>query len=217
MLTPAPLYPGARVALVAPASPVPPERLSPAVEAVRALGLEPVVYPSCRPEHRRGYLAAPDPVRAGDIQAAFCDNSIAGVLCIRGGYGANRILPLLDWAAIARHPKVFAGYSDITALHIVLNQRCGLVTYHTIMPSTEYWEPVDPFSMGELRRALFGGLTGVLPLPEGAVPVPLAPGRAEGVLCGGNLTWRTSGRSPGGSTPCSPSSGTPENLPTAPG
>ena len=188
MLTPAPLYPGARVALVAPASPVPPERLSPAVEAVRALGLEPVVYPSCRPEHRRGYLAAPDPVRAGDIQAAFCDNSIAGVLCIRGGYGANRILPLLDWAAIARHPKVFAGYSDITALHIVLNQRCGLVTYHTIMPSTEYWEPVDPFSMGGLRRALFGGLTGVLPLPEGAVPVPLAPGRAEGVLCGGNLT-----------------------------
>lgn len=188
MLTPAPLYPGARVALVAPASPVPPERLSPAVEAVRALGLEPVVYPSCRLEHRRGYLAAPDPVRAGDIQAAFCDNSIAGVLCIRGGYGANRILPLLDWAAIARHPKVFAGYSDITALHIALNQRCGLVTYHTIMPSTEYWEPVDPFSMGELRRALFGGLTGVLPLPEGAVPVPLAPGRAEGVLCGGNLT-----------------------------
>ena len=72
------------MALVAPASPVPPERLAPAVEAVRALGLTPVVYPSCRPEHRRGCLAAADPVRAGDLQAAFAGETIAGVLCGRG-------------------------------------------------------------------------------------------------------------------------------------
>ncbi len=188
MLVPSPLYPGAQVALVAPASPVPPERLSPAVEAVRALGLEPVVYPSCRWEHHQGYLAAADPVRAGDIQAAFADDTIAGVLCIRGGYGSHRLLPLLDLEAIAQHPKVFAGYSDVTALHIALNQHCRFVTYHTMMPSTEYWQPVDSFSMGALRRALFGGLTGLLPMPEGTVLRPLAPGRAEGMLCGGNLT-----------------------------
>ena len=173
---------------MAPASPVPPERLAPAVEAVRALGLTPVVYPSCRPEHRRGCLAAADPVRAGDLQAAFADETIAGVLCVRGGYGSHRLLPLLDLEAMARNPKVFAGYSDITALHIALNQWCGLVTCHTVMPASEYWEPVDGFTMEGLRRALFGGLTGVLPWPEGAAPIPLAPGRAEGRLCGGNLT-----------------------------
>ncbi len=98
------LYPGARVALLCASSAVPEERLEPSIQAVKDLGLEPVVYPSCYYVNRHGYFAADDAQRAKDLQDAFGDNSIQGILCIRGGYGANRILPLLNWRDIARHP-----------------------------------------------------------------------------------------------------------------
>lgn len=188
MITPSPLYPGARVALVCASSPVPEERLAPAVAAVRSLGLQPVVYPSCYFQNHHGYLAAADAQRAEDIQCAFADPSIAGVLSIRGGYGAHRILPLLDLSAIARTPKYFSGYSDVTALHTAFNQCCGFVTYHTIMPSTEYHKPVDDYSMAQLRRALFGPLSGPLLNPESQPMTTLQGGSATGTLCGGNLS-----------------------------
>lgn len=180
------LYPGARVALLCASSAVLEERLEPAIQAVKALGLEPVVYPTCYYANRHGYFAADDAQRAKDLQDAFADNSIQGILCIRGGYGANRILPLLNWRDIARHPKVFCGYSDVTALHIVLNQRCHMPTFHTPMPSTNYYAGADEFTMTYLRRALFGALSG--PLPMGETVEKLQSGKARGVLCGGNLS-----------------------------
>ena len=188
MYTPKPLFPGARVALVCASSAVPTERLAPAAEAVAALGLTPVLYPSCYFSNRHGYFAASDAQRAADLQAAFADESIDGVLSIRGGYGAHRILPLLDLDAIARSPKYFSGYSYVTALHTAFNQVCGLVTYHTIMPSTEYYQKVDDYSMDYLKKALFGRLTGKLENPLGQPMETLVPGRTEGLLCGGNLS-----------------------------
>ena len=133
MIFPAKLRPGSRVALLSPAGPVPPERLAPVVEAVRRLGLTPLVYESCRA--RRGYLAGSDELRAGDLMRAFLDDSVDGIWCIRGGYGAQRLMNRLDFDAIAAHPKFFGGYSDITALHIMLNQRCGFASYHMPMPA----------------------------------------------------------------------------------
>lgn len=186
MITPASLYPGAKVALLCASSAVPAERLEPAVAAVKALGLDPVVYPTCYFENRHGYFAGDDAQRAKDLSDAFADPSIRGVLCIRGGYGAGRLLPLLDWKELARHPKLFCGYSDVTALHIAFNQHCRLITYQTPMPSTEYYQPVDDFTMTYLRRALFGALTG--PLPMGENTATLAGGKACGPLCGGNLS-----------------------------
>ena len=186
MITPHPLYPGARVALVCASSAVPPEKLNPALDQVRALGLEPVCYPSCYYVNRHGYFAATDAQRAQDLQAAFADDSIAGVWCIRGGYGAHRILPLLDLDAIAGHPKYFAGYSDVTALHTAFNQCCGFVTYHTTMPSTE--PELDEYTLSYLRRALFGPLTGPLSNPAGQRMETLHGGSAAGPLCGGNLS-----------------------------
>lgn len=185
MIVPKSLFPGARVALLCASSHVPPERLDPAVQAVRALGLSPVVYESCTARH--GYFAGPDDLRAGDLMRAFLDPSIAGVLCVRGGYGAHRLLPLLNLAAIRAHPKFFSGYSDVTSLHIAFG-RAGLVTYHTIMPSTEYDEPQDAYTMDFLRRAFFGGLSGRIPMPPGHRTGTLVPGAAAGPLCGGNLS-----------------------------
>lgn len=186
MVTPNSLYPGARVALLCASSAVPKDRLEPSIAAVKALGLEPVVYPSCYYVNRHGYFAADDGQRSKDIQDAFADPSIQGILCIRGGYGAGRLLPFLNWRDIARHPKVFCGYSDVTALLIALNQCCHMVAYQTPMPSTEYYQPVDEFTMTYLRRALFGALTGPMPMGDGVET--LSSGKARGTLCGGNLS-----------------------------
>ena len=186
MITPKPLFPGARVALLAPASAVPEARLQPALDFVRSLELEPVVYPSCYFANRDGYMAATDAQRAKDLNDAFADESIDGIWCIRGGYGAHRLQPLLDVETIRSNPKWFGGYSDITALHIFLNQICGQETYHCTMPSTEFTP--DEFTLGWLKKALFGGLSGVLENPEGQIPSTLVPGEASGVLCGGNLS-----------------------------
>ena len=185
-IIPKPLAPGARVALLAPASAVPEEKLQPALEYVCSLGLEPVVYPSCYFANRDGYLAASDNQRAKDLNDAFADVSIDGIWCIRGGYGSHRILPLLDAEMIRHNPKWFGGYSDVTALHTFFNQICGFETYHVTMPSTE--PDPDEFTLEWLKKALFGNLTGMLNTPEGTSPKCLVEGYAEGILCGGNLS-----------------------------
>ena len=186
MYCPKPLFPGARVALVAPASAVPEEKLQPALDYIRSLDLEPVLYPSCFFKNRDGYLAASDTQRAKDLNEAFLDPTIDGIWCIRGGYGAHRILPLLDAEGIRKNPKWFGGYSDVTALHTFFNQVCGFETYHCTMPSTEPYP--DEYTLNWLKMAMFGGLTGELMPPEGKVPGTLVGGTAHGLLCGGNLS-----------------------------
>lgn len=186
LLKPKPLFPGARVALLSASSPVPPERLEPALQSVRALGLVPVVYDSCRLS--TGYLAGDDRQRAADVMDAFADDSIDGILCIRGGYGAARILPLLDFGKIVQKPKYFGGYSDVTALHTVLNGLCGFITYHTPMPSTELYKGLDGYSMDTFRRCLFGGTFGMMENPEGMPMETLRGGACRGTLAGGNLS-----------------------------
>jgi hypothetical protein len=109
------LGPGARVALVSPASPEEePEGIAIAEEIVASLGLVPRRMPSAA--RQTMYLAGTDEERAADLNAAFRDPSIDAIWCIRGGYGSGRLLPLLDWEAIRKNPKPLLGYSDITAL-----------------------------------------------------------------------------------------------------
>lgn len=195
MITPKPLFKGARVALLAPASgisadpSVRKETLEKCVEVMKNMGFEPVVYPSA--DDNYGYLSAKDDIRAKDVMDAFTDDSIDGIWCIRGGYGVQRMLDQLDFEEIKKHPKWFGGYSDITALHIALNQRCDLVTYHSPMPSTEVVKGMDDYSNFWLNKALFEDMTGELPSVETMVPYlmdPAADACVEGELCGGNLS-----------------------------
>lgn len=184
MIFPKPLFKGARVALVAPAYAVTEESFTPAINLVKSLGLEPIVYPSCLLENRHGYFSANDNIRAKDIQDAFEDDTIDGIWCIRGGYGTHRILPLLDFDKIK--PKYFAGYSDVTALHTALNQICNFATFHTTMPSTEY-KDLDDYTLDYLKTALFSGEFSDLKNPENIEMKTLYGGKSEGILCGGNL------------------------------
>ena len=186
MRVPKPLFPGARVALIAPASAVPEAKLQPALDYVRSLGLEPVTYPSCYFANRDGYLAANDAQRAKEINEAFADPTIDGIWCIRGGYGCHRILPLLDLDMIKENPKWFGGYSDVTALHAAFNQVCDFETYHCTMPSTE--PNPGEYTQGWLNKALFGSLEGKVDQPEGQTLKTLVGGCVTAPLCGGNLS-----------------------------
>jgi muramoyltetrapeptide carboxypeptidase len=186
MFVPKPPHQGAKVALVAPSGPVPKERLPLAVASVEKMGFQPVVFDSCHAVH--GYFAGNDRLRAEDINRAFADSSIEGVLCIRGGYGAQRLMNLIDFNLIAANPKFFCGYSDITALHIMINQRCGFVTFHTPMASTEFYQGVDEYTANSYRNVLAGTFYGELKNPEGMPLKTLTRGRTRGILTGGNLS-----------------------------
>ncbi|MCL4811652.1 MAG: LD-carboxypeptidase [Vicinamibacteraceae bacterium] len=164
------------------------------VESLAALGLK-----SKRGAHlleRRGYFAGTDAQRAADVNAMFADPEVKAIHCVRGGWGAARLLPLLDWDAIARHPKAVIGYSDITALLLSLHARTGVVTFHGPNGSSEW----NAFNAGWYRRVLMEGEAvtfenlkekgDTLAQVEHRVQT-ITPGVARGRLLGGNLTVLT--------------------------
>lgn len=136
-----------------------------------------------------GYLSGTDEVRARDINAMFADDEVDAIVCLRGGYGAMRILDQLDYEMIARHPKIFMGFSDITALHIALLNKCDLATFHGPMAAANWaGSPLDAISRESMYRALMNAEpVGELCNPEGYPKQTVNPGQAEGQLVGGNL------------------------------
>ena len=190
MTLPMPLDKGDKVALVAPCSPILPERLAFAAEFISSLGYMPEIYPSCK--SRLGFLAGDDEMRAEDLNRAFADPEIRAVVVVRGGYGGARLAELLDYDTIRANPKVFTGFSDATVLHVLINQRCSLVTFHAPMPAAANFRD-DEFTHIALSDALAGNWTGKYENshPERNAGIPLEclfEGRGEGILTGGNLT-----------------------------
>ncbi|MFE9834266.1 LD-carboxypeptidase [Streptomyces sp. NPDC005551] len=193
LIRPARLAPGARVAVVAPSGPVPEERLEAGLDLLRGWGLDPVVAPHALDRHAEfGYLAGTDADRAADFQAAWCDPGVDAVLCARGGYGAQRMADLLDWTAIAAAgPKVFLGFSDITALHEAFAARMGLATLHgPMVAAVDFLK--NARAQEHLRATLFEPET-VRTIAAPGRGAALVPGRAEGVLLGGCLSLLAAG------------------------
>ncbi|WP_418961535.1 S66 peptidase family protein [Streptomyces tritici] len=176
---------GDRVAVVAPAGPVPEERLARGLAILRGWGLEPVVAPHVLDAHPRvDYLAGTDEGRARDLQEAWCDPAIAGVICARGGFGAQRMADLLDWTAIrAAGPKAFVGYSDITALHEAFALRAGFATLYGPMVAAGTF--LDDAPTQEHLRATLLEPESVRTVAALGTARALVPGRARGVTFGG--------------------------------
>ncbi|QIP83719.1 LD-carboxypeptidase [Streptomyces sp. Tu 2975] len=176
---------GDRVAVVAPSGPVPDERLDAGLDILRGWDLDPVVMPHVRETHPElGYLAGTDEARARDLTQAWCDPSVSAVICARGGYGVQRMVDLADWDAMrAAAPKVFVGYSDITALHEAFAVRMGLATLHGPMAGAETFLK-DARTQDSLRATLFEPET-VQRLHGLAGVRPMVSGRAHGVTLGG--------------------------------
>ena len=136
------------------------------------------------------YLAGTDQQRADDINRMFQDDEVKAVLCTRGGYGSARILGKLDYDMIAKHPKPIIGFSDITALLNVLGERCNIPAIHGPMLCSLTRDYMNSdYTLTHVFAGLNGKvITGELPMPEGKKLSTLTPGKAEGVIRGGNLT-----------------------------
>ncbi|ROQ77261.1 putative murein peptide carboxypeptidase [Streptomyces sp. ADI92-24] len=181
---PARLRAGSRVAVVSPSGPVSVDRLEPGLDILRGWGLDPLTMPHVLDVHPElDHLGGTDEARARDLQDAWCDPSVDAVICARGGYGVQRMVDLLDWAAMrAAGPKVFVGYSDITVLHEAFALRAGLATLHGPMVGAETFLK-DPRTQESLRATLFEPETVRTLGLEGAGA--LVPGRARGITYGG--------------------------------
>jgi muramoyltetrapeptide carboxypeptidase len=175
------------VAIVAPSGPVREDQLTKGCAILRGWGLDVAVAPHVTAvDDRFPYLAGADRDRASDLQAAWLDSTVAGVVCARGGYGAERILRLLDWTEMrTAGPKVLAGYSDVTALHEAFALRLGLATLHAPMAAAQVFVS-DDLTADLFRRTLFDPeAMQTITSPTAEV---LAPGTARGVTVGGCLS-----------------------------
>ncbi|ATY12388.1 LD-carboxypeptidase [Amycolatopsis sp. AA4] len=187
-MRPARLSAGDTVALVAPSGPVPQDLLDAALPVLREWGVKVRIGAGVRASGG-SYLSAPDKARAAEFTEAWLDPEVRCVLAARGGYGAQRMLDLVDWAALrAAGPKVLAGSSDVTALHRAVHTHLDLATLLSPMPASVLF---DEDASEHLRRTLFEpDHTRVLRARE---PDVVVPGRALGVLVGGNLSLLASG------------------------
>ncbi|RXT15548.1 LD-carboxypeptidase [Ammoniphilus sp. CFH 90114] len=182
------LVSGDTIGLTAPAGPAKREAVERGIAEIESLGFKVKVGDSVYQEYG-GYLAG-DPVsRAKELESMFTDSDVDAILCLRGGYGSPQLLSLLDYELISKHPKIFIGYSDITALHLAFHKKCGLATIHGPMAASELAKEADEFTKDRLVQAVTqGSPIGRIQNPDHERLIPLVEGVAEGVLIGGNLT-----------------------------
>lgn len=131
-----------------------------------------------------GYLAGKDEARAEDVNQMFADHSVAGILTLRGGWGCNRLLSLLDYELIRKNPKIIMGYSDITSLLIAISSRTNLVTFHGPV-GTSTW---NSFTIAHTKDILLDNQMLVLQNPPELAIKIINGGKARGRLWGGNLS-----------------------------
>lgn len=189
------LRPGDTIGIVSPAGAIyESEPYEIAVESMEALGLKVKLGEHVRT--RYGHLAGTDEQRAKEFNEMFRDPEVDAVISLRGGSGAARILPLLDYEAIKNNPKIFIGYSDITALHLAIYKKTGLVTFHGPL-ATSTW---NMFAVDHFKDLLFEAETvqysnptdkgGLLAQTKNRTRT-ITPGKATGELLGGNLSVLT--------------------------
>lgn len=171
-----------------------PDDVAVAREVLAALGLKMKAG-----EHlldRHGYLAGSDKDRASDINFMFADSEVTAILTLRGGWGCNRLLDLLDYSLIAKNPKILMGYSDITSLLLALNAKTGLVTFHGPVGVSSW----NKYSTDYVKRLLFNAETFSMENPKDTNDnltrlkdrvLTINGGKAGGRLLGGNLSVLT--------------------------
>lgn len=186
LLRPAAVPPGARIAVVAPASSADPGRIDRGLAALRALGYDAVLSEHARGKHPP-YFSGTAEERLADLHRAFADPAVAAIVCTRGGYGSNYLLEGLDLDLIRNHPKPFFAYSDLTTVQTWLLDRLGLVAFHGPMAAADFY-----LDNGVHLPSFLGALSGELVSagPEQGIRT-LRAGRARGVLYGGCLSILT--------------------------
>lgn len=190
VLKPGKLKKGDKIGLIAPGSFITEKELEESVNNIKSLGFEPVYTE--RVLARSGYLGGSDTVRANDVNYMFGRKDINGIICVRGGYGCQRILPMLDYELIKNNPKVLSGYSDITALLYGIYAKTGLVGFHGPVATSTF----NKFSVNYFTQVLCNpsekltmtSATDENPNDECRRIRVIRNGKAEGQLVGGNLS-----------------------------
>ncbi|MGV8980490.1 S66 peptidase family protein [Clostridium sp.] len=188
MNKPKALKKGDTIGLVAPSSALrQADGLEKSIKILEEQGFIVVIGESCGKKY--GYLSGNDELRARDINRMFEDTTIDAVFCLKGGYGTPRILDKLDYNMIKENPKIFIGYSDITAIHLALNQKSDLITFHGPMAASDMLGEFDEFS----KKSYLNAITSIMPLgrinnPIGFEIKSMVPGVVSGKIVGGNLS-----------------------------
>lgn len=196
IVLPAALRKGSTIGITAPASGVDQSEVQEAVSMLKSYGCNIVLGNTITRKY--GYLSAPDSDRASEFMEFVERRDIDCILCARGGYGVMRILPMLDFSAIRKNPKIIIGYSDITALLLAVHKYTNLVTFHGPVASSSF----DPFTLSYFLKTLFSVKAGEIKgenkteSESGASLISytdskvltLNTGVARGRLTGGNLS-----------------------------
>ena len=182
---------GDTLGMIAPSGPLTDENFEKSVKSMTDLGFKVKLGKYVR--EQKGYLAGTDAQRAEDFHWAFSDKTVDAIWCFRGGYGGMRVLPLIDFNIVKQNPKIFIGYSDITAYHIPIYQKTGLVTFHGPVGTSDYGDftknnalnvLMNPTPQYRLESAA-ENLANASPLFKMEV---IMAGKCQGKLIGGNLS-----------------------------
>lgn len=181
---PAALRPGAKLAVLSPASTPKPDLVQTGIDCLHRLGYRTLLMPHALD---RGplYYAGTVEHRLADLHAAFADADIDGIVCTRGGWGSAELLPHLNMDLVRANPKVFVGYSDHTSLHVWLAREAGLVTFYGPMVAADFARP-DGYDPASWTHAIGGDALWSLSSTDGLRV--LRPGIAQGTLDGGCLS-----------------------------
>jgi muramoyltetrapeptide carboxypeptidase len=179
------LRPGDTVGIVAPASNVKRTDLQAGCEALQRAGYQPFYFDSIFDQDL--YFAGSVQRRVRELEAMFTREDVKAIICARGGYGANHLLETLDLEKIKAHPKIFVGYSDLTALLTYFFDAAGLITFHGPMVAKD-WAHADGVDLTSWRSALLGTEAWEPQLGADSGARGLLDGTAEGVLYGGCLS-----------------------------
>lgn len=175
------IKPGDSIGIVAPAGPFDPDKFMKGKAVLESMGFRTIFDEGVFQKNE--FLAGTDFQRADQVNHLFADPSVQAIVCARGGYGSMRILSLLDFEAIQTHPKIFLGFSDISALLSVIYDKCGLVTFHGPMVTT--LAKATEKTIMAMKTALASDAPLEL-IPEDGTMIK--PGVCSGLMTGGNLT-----------------------------
>lgn len=185
LLKPKALELGDTIGIIAPSSPAPKDTMEKSLGIFMQYGYRVKLGETINAQY--GYLSGTDEMRAQDVNRMFADSEVDAIFCLRGGYGTPRILDKIDYESIRNNPKIFVGYSDITALHVAIHKNTGLVTFHGPMVA-ELAKTMDPLTWPTLFQHLTnGGPVGRYAEPLDMFQYTLTDGVVEGPLVGGNL------------------------------
>ena len=153
ILKPNKLIPGDTIAVVSPASPsLTPNHMERGIEAFQRMGYR--VVTSQHVHYRHLLFAGDEKARVSDIHAAFQDKSVQAIICARGGCGTAQILPHIDFSLIAKNPKIFVGYSDITALQTAIFNATGLVSFYGPMVASDFGKSHNRYKIKNFFKIL---------------------------------------------------------------